>query len=306
MTQESKLKKKGCLPGCLTVFVIIILLVAALAVIGYLNRHTIVPFVTDKLGMKVSSIIQFAGGTKAETGMPPQFLDKAYKIDLPQGDKTVRITTSDESADHIYDRFIQYYKEDGWEVKKEMEAMEMAPDQFASVSQYLKGKLKGAELAKNGRRMGLGVTRYNEETVAAVWRTPDADTDAADSKPVSPEPAKTEDGKKRPEEVSGSDPEGIPVYPGSVRTSYQKMEKEGRISHVVSYAAEAAADEVMTFYETEMEKKDWEIAKTAETQNKKYIEATKAEDRVRIIMRPSDDYEGYTAVEVAAKYRKRQ
>ena len=75
---------------------------------------------------------------------------------------------------------------------------------------------------------------------------------------------------------------------------------------MVSYAAEAASDEVLVFYETEMENKDWEITKTAETQDKKYVEAAKAEDRVRIIIRPSDDYEGYTVVEVAAKYRNRQ
>ncbi len=309
MEKESKSKKKGCLSGCLAAFVIIIVLVAALAVIGYLNRHTLLPFITDKLGMEVSSIVQYAGGTKAETGMPPKFLDNAYKLDLPQGDKTVRITTSDAPVDETYDRFVQYFKEDGWEVKKEMESMEVAPEQFASVSKYMKDKLKGAELASDGRRMGMGVTRYNEKTVAAVWQTQGAneqapDSKSADSEPASPEADKTDNGKDLPEEVSGSDPEDIPVYPGSVRTSYQRMEKGGRILHTVSYAAEAATDEVLAFYETEMENNDWEIVQTAEKQDEKYMEAAKAEDEARLVIRPSKDYEGYTAVEVAAKYRR--
>ncbi|MGM0452425.1 MAG: hypothetical protein ACQERN_04580 [Thermodesulfobacteriota bacterium] len=316
MEIESKSKKKGCLSGCLTAFVIIIILIAALAVIGYFNRHTILPFITDKLGMEVSSIVQYAGGTKTETGMPPQFLNNAYKIDLPQGDKTIRITTSDVPVDETYDRFIQYFKEDGWEVKKEMEAMEVAPEQFASVSKYLEDELKGAELTRNGRRMGMGVTRYNEKTVAAVWQAQGTDAQAADSKsadskparskPERSEPKKADNDKELPEEVSGSDPEDIPVYPDSVRTSHQKMEKGGRILHAVSYAAEAAPDEVLAFYETEIKNSDWQIVQTAEKQDKKYMEATKAEDTVRIIIGPSENYEGYTKMEVAAEYRSRK
>ena len=277
-----------------------------MAVIGYLNRHTLLPFITDKLGMEVSSIIQYAGGTKAKTGMPPQFLNKAYKIDLPQGDKTVRITTSDTPVDETYDRFIQYFKQDGWQVKKEMASMEMAPEQFSTVSKYMKDKLKGAELARDSLRMGLGVTRYNEETVAAVWQTPGADANKADPKTPSPEPEKTGKEKALPEEVSGSDPKDVPIYPGSVRTSYQRMEQEGRISHAVSYAAEASTDEVLTFYETKIKNNEWEIVKKAETPDEKYVEATKAEDKVRILIKPSEDYKGHTKVEIGATYGRRQ
>ncbi|MFO7760249.1 MAG: hypothetical protein R6V20_01370 [Desulfobia sp.] len=305
MKKESRSEKKGCLSGCLLVFVIIIVLLAVLVVVGYLNRHTVVPFVTDKLGVEVSSVIHHVS-TEAKTGMPPEFLDDAYKIDMPQGDKTVKVTTSDTPADQTYDEFIQYFKQEGWEVEKEMEALEMAPEQVASASGYMEEEIRAAELARNGRQMGLAVTRYNDETVAAVWHTPGSAATESDSEPARSEPEKSDEAKDQPEEVSGSDPEDVPVYPGSVRTAYQKVEKGGSVSHAVSYAADADKDKVLAFYETAMENKNWEIVKRAETGEETYLEATKAEGKVRIIIRPSDDYAGYTEMEMAAKYPEKQ
>ncbi|MCF8026432.1 MAG: hypothetical protein K9K82_13220 [Desulfobacteraceae bacterium] len=305
MEKESRSKKKGCLPGCLLVFIIIIVFLAVLAVVGYLNRHAILPFITDKLGVEVSSVIHHVG-TKAETGMPPEFLENAYKIDMPQGDKTVKVTTSDTPADQTYDAFIQYFKQEGWEVEEEMAALEMAPEQIESISGYMEEEIRVAELARNSRQMGLAVTRYNEETVAAVWHTPGAAAAEAGSEPARSEPEKTDEVKKQPEEVSGSDPEDVPVYPGAVRTAYQKVEKNGSVSHAASYAAKADKEKVLTFYETQMEENDWEIVKKAETSEEKYLEATKTENQVRIIIRPSNDYAGYTEVEMAAKYPEKQ
>lgn len=171
MGKERKSKeKKGCLPGCLFGSILIIVLVAVLAVFGYLNRYTILPFVSDKMGLEVSSVIPHAG-SKATTGMPSEFLDKAYKIDLPQGNKTVRITTSDVPADQTYDRFLQYFQEGGWEVKKEMEALGAAPKQVENVSQYFEEEIRAAELVRDGQQLDLAVTRYNDETVGAVWHS---------------------------------------------------------------------------------------------------------------------------------------
>ncbi|MGM0787004.1 MAG: hypothetical protein ACQETG_04760, partial [Thermodesulfobacteriota bacterium] len=56
-----------------------------------------------------------------------------------------------------------------WEVEKEVEALEVAPEQLESVSRYMEEELRAAELTKDGRKMGLAVTIYNDETVAAVW-----------------------------------------------------------------------------------------------------------------------------------------
>ncbi|MFP3980414.1 MAG: hypothetical protein ACLFUY_03390 [Desulfobacterales bacterium] len=305
MEIKSRSKKKGCLPGCLLVFIIIIVLLAVLAVVGYLNRHAILPFVTDKLGMEVSSVIHHVG-TKAKTGMPPEFLDNAYKIDMPQGNKTVKVTTSDTSPDQTYDEFIQYFKQEGWKVKKEMEALEMAPGQTGAISEYMEEDIKAAELSRNGRKMSFAVTRYNEETVAAVWHTPGSDSAEASSERAGSEPEKSDEAKKQPEEVSGSDPEDIPLYPESVRTAYQKAEKDGSVFHAATYAAKADKEKVLTFYETEMEEKHWEIVKKAESGEEKYLEAKKAKDKVRIIIRPSDDYTGYTDVEMEAEYREKQ
>lgn len=140
-----------------------------MAVFGYFNWHKILPFVSDKLGLQVSSVVNYLG-TKAETGVPPEFLDSAYEIDSSQGDKTVRIATSDAPAYKTYDSFIQYYKEQGWRVTKEMEALEAAPEEVESVSKYLTEKLRAAELEKDdGSKMSLAVTIYNEETVGVVW-----------------------------------------------------------------------------------------------------------------------------------------
>ena len=305
MEKESRSKKKGCLPGCLLVFIIIIVLLAVLAVVGYLNRHAILPFVTDKLGVEVSSVIHHVG-TKAETGMPPEFLDNAYKIDMPQGGKTVKITTSNTPPDQTYDAFIQYFRQKGWDVRNEMEALEMAPEQAPAISGYIEEEIRAAELSRNGRQMGLAVTRYNEETVAAVWHTSGAAAAEAGSEPARAEPEKTDEAKKRPEAVSGSDTEDVPVYPGAVRTAYQMMEKNGSVSHAASYAAKAEQEKVLAFYETEMEKNDWEMVKKAETGEETYLEAQKAEGKVRIIIRPSDDYAGYTEVEMAAEYPEKQ
>ncbi|MCF8029160.1 MAG: hypothetical protein K9K81_12410, partial [Desulfobacteraceae bacterium] len=209
-------------------------------------------------------------------------------------------------ADQTYDAFIQYFKQKGWNVRKEMEALDMAPEQAAAISDYIEEEIRAAELSRNGHQMGLAVTRYNDETLAAVWHTPGATAAEAGSEPVRAEPEKTDAAKKRPEEVSGSDPEDVPVYPGSVRTAYQKMEKGGSVSHAASYAAKADKEKVLAFYETEMEENDWEIVKKVETGEEKYLEATKTENQVRIIIRPSDDYPGYTEVEMAAKYPEKQ
>lgn len=305
MEKESRSKKKGCLPGCLLVFIIIIVLLAVLAVIGYLNRHAILPFVTDKLGVEVSSVIHHVG-TKAKTGVPPEFLDNAYKIDMPEGDKTVKVTTSDTPPDQTYDEFIQYFRQEGWEVKNEMEALEMESEHTGTISDYMEEEVRAAELSRNGREMNLAVTRYNQETVAAVWHTPGEAAAKTGSEPARSEPEKSDEVKKQPEEVSGSDPEDVPVYPESVRTAYQKAEKGSSVLHAATYAAKADKEKVLAFYETEMGEKDWEIVKKAETGKEKYLEAKKAKDRVRIIIRPSDDYAGYTEVKMAAEYPEKQ
>lgn len=165
---ETQSRKKGRLPGCLLALVIIIVLVVVLVVFGYLNRHKILPFVTDKLGVEVSSVLTHVG-TQAEKGMPSGFLDNAYKIDSPQGDKTIRVTTTDLSANRTYARFMEHFRDKGWEVKKELQALEAAPKQLEAVSGYMEEDLSFAELSREGRKMGLAVTRYNDETVGVVW-----------------------------------------------------------------------------------------------------------------------------------------
>lgn len=305
MENEAKPKKKGCLSGCLISLLIIIVLLAVLIVVGYLNRHRILPFASDKLGLEISSVIHHFG-SNAEKGMPSEFLDNAYKIDATEGEKIVKVTTSNVPAAQTYDRFIEYFKEKGWEVRKKMKTLEGTPEQVESISKYMEEELRAAELARDSQRMGLGVARYNEETVAAIWHPPISDSEAAHSAPASPEPDKKGDVKKQPEEVSGSDPEDIPVYPGAVRTSYQEVTQEGSISHAVSYSAEADRDEVLNFYKMEMDKKDWKIVKKAETQEENYLEATKAKDKVRIIIRESDKYANYTEIEITARYQSKQ
>ena len=91
-----------------------------------------------------------------------------------------------------------------------------------------------------------------------------------------------------------------------IRTSYQEITQEGTLTHSASYAAETDRDEVLEFYMPEMKEKGWEITKKAETREEIYLEATKAEDRVRIIIRESEKYANYTTIEITARYRSKQ
>ncbi|MFP4040455.1 MAG: hypothetical protein ACLFS7_07925 [Desulfosudaceae bacterium] len=169
--QDSEKKKMGCLAGCLIGIIIMILLVTALVVFGYLNRDKLLPFIAEKAGAEVSTVIKYAG-EKAETGMPSEFMDRAYKIDIPGEDKTVKVTTSDEPAEQTYDKFMQYYQDRGWKVAKEAEALQTAPEQMESVAEYMQENIRIAELEKDGQKMSLAVGRFDEETVAAVWQQP--------------------------------------------------------------------------------------------------------------------------------------
>ncbi|MCF8094323.1 MAG: hypothetical protein K9J79_03085, partial [Desulfobacteraceae bacterium] len=241
-----------------------------------------------------------------KTGMPSRFLDNAYKIDLPQGEKTIKVTTSDAPADQTYESFIQYFREKGWEVRKEMEALEVASKQLKSVPENLEEEVRVAQLSRDGRRMNLGVTRYNNETVAAVWYTTGPDSETAEPEPARSESEKSEKidaSKNLPEEISGSDPEDVPLYPDSIRTSYQKVTEGDKISHLASYGAEADKGKVFNFYEEQLKNKNWEIVKKAETEGKKYLEAARDQDKVRIIIQKSNDY---TEIEIAAVYRSKQ
>ncbi|MCF8025935.1 MAG: hypothetical protein K9K82_10685, partial [Desulfobacteraceae bacterium] len=102
---------------------------------------------------------------------------------------------------------------------------------------------------------------------------------------------------------SGSDPEDVPLYPDSIRTSYQKVTEGDKISHLASYGAEADKGKVFNFYEEQLKNKNWEIVKKAETEGKKYLEAARDQDKVRIIIQKSNDY---TEIEIAAVYRSKQ
>lgn len=299
MGQQAPKKKKGCLGGCLTVIVIVIVLVAGLAVFGYLNRHKIMPFITEKTGIEVSTAIKYLG-TKAETGMPSEFMDNAYEIEIPGRDKTVTVATSDAPVDRTYDRFIQHYRERGWEVSKEAEALETAPEQMEPVAGYIRENTKIAELEKDGRKMGLAVGGFNEETIAAVWHLQDAGT--AEAGTASSETLETKDAAPEPKEVSGSDPQDVPLYPGSVRTSYKKAEREGTGAYQASYAVEADEAEVQDFYEKQIEEEGWNIVSKTETDKQRYLEADRGGDKLGIIIKPSNDYPDYTATEISAKY----
>ncbi|MCF8111414.1 MAG: hypothetical protein K9J85_07980 [Desulfobacteraceae bacterium] len=303
MGQQAPKKKKGCLGGCLTVIVIVIVIVAGLAVFGYLNRHRIMPFITEKTGIEVSTAIKYIG-TKAETGIPSEFMDRAYKIEIPGEDKTVKVTTSDAPVDRTYDIFIQHYRKRGWEVSKEVEALQTAPEQMEPVAGYIRDNTKIAELEKDGRKMGLAVGGFNEETVAAVWDLQDAGT--AESGSASSENVKTEDAAPEPKEVPGSDPQDVPLYPGSVRTSYKKATRKGTVFYQASYAVKADEAEVQDFYEKQIEEEGWNIVSKTETDKERYLEADRGDDKLGIVIKPSNDYPDYTATEISAKYADKQ
>jgi hypothetical protein len=59
-----------------------------------------------------------------------------------------------------------------------------------------------------------------------------------------------------PSEVSGEDPGTLPVYPGAVRIEYGTDGAE----HFSTYVAPAEPDEIVEFYEAEIDKLGWSIA----------------------------------------------
>lgn len=76
-----------------------------------------------------------------------------------------------------------------------------------------------------------------------------------------------------PSAVSGEDPRFVSIYPGAVRTMYGSDGDE----HAAVYAAPADPDDVVEFYEAEIEKLDWQIAQKKSTDDRFAIAAANEE-----------------------------
>ncbi len=293
---DSKPQKKGCLLGCLAAVIVAVLLVVGLFVLGYLNRHKILPLIMEKTDIEVVTVMQHMG-TEVESGLPSEFLDDAYQIDLPRREGTVKVASVEGSVDQTYGRLLEYYEGEGWEVDEEVEVLKDAPEHVESFSKHA-GEWKAAELAKDDKKMGVAVTTYRDETLGIVWHSPAEEAETAVPEPEDRDLREQEADDAEPEEVSGSDPEDIPVYPDSVRTSYRELkEGDGRIQKV-AYAARADENEVKDFLKNEMEKENWAIEREARKGEERYLELSKGEKEVQIVIKKSDDYAGYTEIMV--------
>ncbi len=297
--KKARSGKKGCLIGCLLATVIVFLLVAG-SIYAYFNMHKILPFAMARMGVDVATVIQHAG-VEAETGMPSEFLGKAYKINLPRQEGILKVASVDVSVGEAYDKFIDYFKSDGWEIKDEFEVLRGTPEVVTSFSGYM-DELSAAELEKDGRKAVLAVIAYQNETVGIVWHPQKDDARTAVSKPAEVKPEHKKPAPVEPEEINGTDPENIPLYPGSVRIEYIKASEGNRIIHRTVYAVKAEKNAAMEFYRKEIENENWIIEKTLSTAELSALQAIKNNSRVYIAIRSSNDYADYTETEIVTEY----
>jgi len=96
-------------------------------------------------------------------------------------------------------------------------------------------------------------------------------------------------------DVEGSDIDGLPRYPGSIRILYEEeINIYGYIT--VVYITSDTLDEIKEFYETFLSGEDWEDADLTYRGNTLHIQGLRENFFVMITAEPSSLYEGYTQI----------
>ena len=286
-------RKKGCLAGCLIIIAVFAVILAGVSIFGYLNRHRLLPAAMSLFNVKASTVIE-SMGTPIEEGVPSAYLERAYEINLPHQDTPVKLAVSDTPVYDKYDEYISHFREEGWSVSEQAEVLRGVPEELEHFSSHIE-ELKLAKLERNGEGINVAVTRYGGETVAAVWGKAEAPREAA--APTEREPRAAEP-DIAPEEVTGEDPEDIALYPGSVRVEYRSAIDGETHYFEATYAAEAGVDELLSFYENEIEETRWDIAARESSQEEHAIQIVKDNKQAYLSFRPSRNYGGYSEVDI--------
>ncbi|GEM_PF-3519865 len=279
-------KKKGCFSGCLIIFAVFSVILLGVFVYGYFNRYKILPRAMNIAGVEIDTIASFMG-EEIDSGLPAEFTDRAYRIEIPEAQGRLKISSSDTPVDEKYNKFVDYFSEEGWVFLEEFESVSDAPGQLGHFSKYLQD-MKAARMQRGDERISVFVSRYNDETIGAVWRESLSQVDAEKQQEV----------KREPEEVEGEDPDNFPLFPEGVRISFMSGSDGDEFFYDVAYAVKAARDEVVEYYENEMEKGNWSISQKARVEDREFIEAHADRAQAHITIEPSSVYEGYSEIHI--------
>lgn len=167
--------------------------------------------------------------------------------------------------------------------------------------QVLDGKWSGVGFKKDGEFLMIQANGSDGEVTVTVIR---ADKELVGSEGTGDTTDTAEEGTDTAEEtaseesppqtdVDGSDIEGVPRYPGSVRTEYSRIESESEITIMPSYIAEATVEDVKEFYEETLPDNGWTIQQSIQTDDGGQIMASKDSKVVTIGWDSKSDYEGY-------------
>jgi|GEM_PF-3689973 len=110
---------------------------------------------------------------------------------------------------------------------------------------------------------------------------------------------KNEEGLPGSDQVGGDEIDGVPRYPGSVKTDY--VAAQG--SQMNRYVADAQKAEVESFYKKEMKDGDWKLQAERDTGQEMQMLFKKGNRVVGVIISPSSRYRGNTAIELTSETR---
>ena len=111
--------------------------------------------------------------------------------------------------------------------------------------------------------------------------------------------------KDEPQQVSGQDIDGVPLYRGAIRVSYVRQTIDDRVSTGIQYLVPASFKETMDFYRDEMKESDWTVKSQMETSELFTMEAENEQSGNLFILITTDhDYEEqYTLVAIGYEIR---
>jgi hypothetical protein len=111
--------------------------------------------------------------------------------------------------------------------------------------------------------------------------------------------------KDGPQQVSGEDIDGVPLYRGAVRVHYLRQTIGDRVSTGVHYLVPASFEETMDFYRDEMRESDWMVKSQMETGEMFIMEAEDEQGgKLTFLIHTDHDYEEqYTMVAIGYEIR---
>ncbi|MFW5996850.1 MAG: hypothetical protein ACOCQP_02445 [Lentisphaeria bacterium] len=159
-------RRKGLAIGCLIFLIAFLVIVSSGLVIGYYNRHRILPAIIEKLDVDVTEIMKYTG-KKSEQGLPPEFMENAYEMNVADG--SIKLTNIELPLKEVYEKVIQYFSEEGWEIDEDLEDLPSdVSRQVDTMADMLGKRRRMAVLKKEHEVKFLIVTGDENAAVIAV------------------------------------------------------------------------------------------------------------------------------------------